>query len=369
MSDRVFLVKPASGLCNMQCSYCFYRDETEHRTLESYGIMNPNTQELLVKKALEGAVGTVTFAFQGGEPTLAGLDFFRRHVALCKQYSNGKIIIANILQTNGYLIDGEWAAFLSENRFLVGLSMDGRQDIHDCIRKDNQGRGTHKRVMQAAATLKKHGVAFNILCVVTKQIARHADATLNFFLKNNFRYLQFIPCLAPLNGEEGGLSAEDYADFLLAAFSKYEREFHSQRFLSIRTFDDYVSILAGRATLSCEMRGVCATYFTIEADGSVFPCDFYALDRYCGGNIQTNSLSEILSSEAFRTFVAESIPKAQECRVCQWYPVCRGGCRRHRKPLEGGELSLNGFCSAYKKFFAFCFPKLCEIAAAVQHNY
>lgn len=365
--ERVLLVKPASGLCNLKCDYCFYRDETERRSFGDCGIMTAKTQELMVKRAFEQPAECVSFAFQGGEPTLAGLDYFRRHAELLKKYG-GRTKIFNTLQTNGLLIDDEWAEFLAVNRYLVGLSLDGNKATHDLHRTDKDGNGSFNRVVRAASVLKRHGVEFNILCVVTKAVARHADAVLNYFLKNDYRYLQFIPCLSPFGGGEEWVSADDYAGFLIACFDKYYREIRAGRFLSIRTFDDYISVLAGRGTASCGMNGRCGAYFTVEADGSVFPCDFYVLDGYCGGNLGSDSLENIGRSKAFCGFMRESLPLPFECRACKWYALCKGGCRRHREPFADGRPSSNRFCSAYQAFFESAYPRMAEIASAVKNR-
>lgn len=365
--ERVLLVKPASGLCNLKCDYCFYRDEIAHRSFGDCGIMTAKTQELMVKRAFEQSVDRVTFVFQGGEPTLAGLDYFKRHGELCKKYG-GRTKIFNSLQTNGLLLDEEWVAFLTENRYLVGLSMDGNKTTHDMHRTNKDGSGSFNKVMRAAALMKRYGVEFNILCVVTKTVARHTDAVLNFFLKNDYRYLQFIPCLSPFAEGEEGASADDYAKFLISCFDKYYREFREGKFLSIRTFDDYISILAGRGTASCGMNGACGAYFTVEADGSVFPCDFYVLDGYRGGNLDSDSLENIGKSEAFRKFMRESFPRPVECKDCKWFALCKGGCRRHREPFTGGRPSSNRFCSAYRTFFEIAYPRMAEMAFAVKNR-
>ena len=159
------LIKPASSLCNMRCKYCFYADITDNREVKSYGIMSEETLENLIKKAFEYASGSATFAFQGGEPTLAGLDFYRKLLQLEQKYNVKKIPVQNAIQTNGYVIDEEWAKFLAENKFLVGLSLDGTRDIHDSLRVDAAGKGTFSRVEKTAKLFKKHGVEFNILCV------------------------------------------------------------------------------------------------------------------------------------------------------------------------------------------------------------
>ncbi len=198
MPPICLLIKPASGNCNMKCTYCFYHSLAEARQIRSYGMMDGETLELLVRKALEYADGACTFSFQGGEPTLAGLDFYRKLMALEKKYNIKGVQINNSIQTNGVLINAEWAEFLAANRFLTGISLDGPKDIHDACRTGQGGRGSFTGVMEAAAQMDRYKAEYNILCVVTSFTARHINKIYNFYKKHGFRYLQFIPCLDPL---------------------------------------------------------------------------------------------------------------------------------------------------------------------------
>ena len=360
------LVKPASSGCNMRCRYCFYADEARSRAVANYGMMTLDTLECLVKKAFEYATGPVSFAFQGGEPTLAGLDFYRALMALEKKYNQRRLPVSNAIQTNGLLIDDEWAAFLRENRFLVGLSMDGYGALHDALRPDAAGRGTFARACEAAELMTRQRVDFNILCVVSGPVARHGEKVYRYFRNHRYGYLQFIPCLDPLDDAPGewSLSAEAYGRFLRETFALYYDDFMSGHPVSVRQFDNYVGMLLGRPPESCGMSGVCASYFTVEGDGSVYPCDFYVLDQWKMGDINTDSIEAIAASEAGRRFVEASRPVHEKCAACRWLPICRGGCRRNREPLDAN--TLNQFCPAYEAFFEYAYEGLRRIAAAVQ---
>lgn len=358
------LIKPASAACDLRCKYCFYRDVASHRAQKSYGFMAEKTQEVLLRKAFDYAQGSVAFAFQGGEPTLAGLDYFKRHVRLCREMNKKKVEVINTIQTNGMLIDGEWAQFFAENNFLVGLSLDGPKSIHDQWRVGPRGEETFDTVCRAATELERHGVQFNILSVVTGTLAKNASRAMEFFEGKGFRYLQFIPCIEPFGNEkpEGySLTPDLFGRFLVAAFKKYYDAFKKMRPFSIRAFDNYVRILAGEAPESCDMNGFCNAYFVVEADGSVFPCDFYVLDGYCMGNIVQDSLSAMAQSETAKKFIAPSLEIAPKCRACRWFFLCRGGCRRLREG-PGGELTVHRFCEAYVTFFEKCYRSLREIA-------
>ena len=218
MPPLSLLIKPASGNCNLRCKYCFYHSIAENRTMPSYGRMTLETLEILVKKALDQADYSCTFAFQGGEPTLAGLDFYCKLIEYVKLYNTKKIKVNYAIQTNGMVIDNEWAKFLHEYNFLVGLSLDGYKDLHDIMRVDVASKGTFNRVMNTVELFNKYKVEYNILCVVNDYLACHVQKAYNFFKKNGFQYLQFIPCLDPLGeipgGNEYSLTPERYALFL-----------------------------------------------------------------------------------------------------------------------------------------------------------
>lgn len=366
------LIKPASGLCNFRCRYCFYADVTNLREVKSYGIMTPQTQEAMIEKAFSEAKESVSFAFQGGEPTLAGLDYYKRHIELCNIYNKKHIRVFHSIQTNGYLIDEEWADFFYRNQFLVGVSLDGPKEIHDAYRVGSNGRGTFADVMRAISILKKKHVEFNILCVVTNFAAKNATKLLKFFLNNEFGYLQFIPCLDPFENvdpAESSLSVENYSKFLVTSFRFYYENNRSGKQLSIRNFDNYLSLLLGYPAENCGMNGVCNAYFVIEGDGSVFPCDFYVLDRYRMGNVHSDKLSEMLKGEVASAFVRESYPVSEECTSCKWFRLCRGGCRRYREPFADGLPQLNCVCESYRHFFEICFPQLEEMARNIAMNH
>lgn len=366
-----FLIKPASGSCNLRCRYCFYHDVGGNRAVQSYGMMSAETLELLIRKALEEAEGSCAFGFQGGEPTLAGLDFFRKAVELQKRYNTRGLAISNAIQTNGLLLDVEWADFLAENRFLVGLSLDGTKELHDRNRLDPAGKGTYARVLKTAQLLKARGVEFNILTVITRDSAKRADSLYRFFRRCGFDWLQFIPCLDPLGQGRGScaysLTAEEYGAFLKRLFDCWYRDVKAGRFVYIRYFENLVGMLLGNPPESCGMSGRCVIQNVVEADGSVYPCDFYALDQWKLGNIRTGSVREMMESRTARRFLEAAREVPEKCRSCRYYPICRGGCRRDRE-AAGGVLGLNDFCPAFETFFDYALPRLEEVAVNAARN-
>ncbi len=373
MKSLSLLIKPASGNCQLRCRYCFYENVSESRETSYYGLMTLDTLDLLVKKAIAETTDHCTFAFQGGEPTLAGLDFYRELIRLQEKYraefQKISLVIHNAIQTNGMLLDDDWCAFLAQHKFLVGLSLDGDKDIHDLNRIDAQGKGTYTRAMKAAKLLEKHQVEFNILVVVTRQLARRAKHIYHTLVKNGFRYLQFIPCIDDFGKEPGSspfsLTAERYGDFLKTLFDEWYKDFMAGQYISIRHFDNWIHMLQGQPPETCSMSGRCTCYGVVEADGSVYPCDFYVLDPWKLGTVQENTFEEMLTCQLAEDFLQASWPVASKCQACKYYPICRGGCRRDREPLlagEGQEASLNIYCDAYLAFFDHALGQMQQIA-------
>ena len=360
------LIKPASGNCNMRCRYCFYADELDNREIRSYGKMSVDTMHTIVDKAMEYGDYECTIAFQGGEPTLAGLDFYRDLVAYVTAHEKPKKLkIHYALQTNGYLINEEWAAFLGENHFLVGVSLDGIKEIHDRYRLDAAGKGTYQRVISAIRLLEKHQVEYNILTVVTAATARNGQKIYNYFKKNHFGYQQYIECLDPIGEEPGqheySLTPEKYGEFLKSMFDAWYLDMRSGTYVYNRYFETLMMIMAGQQPESCNMRGVCGKQWVFEADGSVYPCDFYALDQWRLGNIQENSFEEMDEKRDGLGFIQWSMRQQEDCQKCRWFGLCRNGCRRNREPVTAEHTNRNYFCKSYQMFFEYAYPRLEEI--------
>ncbi len=364
MRSLHIMIKPASGLCNMRCRYCFYADETSKRQVSSYGMMSRETLSGVLEHGLEAVTRECTIAFQGGEPTLAGLDFFRDAVALAREKNKNNARLHFALQTNGLLLDEAWGAFLAENHFLVGVSLDGTKEVHDRNRLDAAGKGTFGRVVHAIEILERCGVEYNILTVITKNTVRSYSAIHSFFTKKGFRYQQFIPCLDPMGetrgGQEWSLTPELFEKYLKTAFDLWYREAMAGKKQYHGYFDNLLCMLNGQLPQACGMMGHCSMQYVVEADGSVYPCDFYMLDRYRLGNLALESIETVDRRRKELGFLEESVPAAPECGSCRWYPLCRGGCRRDRDYFEKG-LGLNYFCPAYKAFFEYAYDRLCTL--------
>lgn len=347
----------------MACQYCFYNDESRNRSIKSYGMMSEETAHTLIDKALGNPYDTASFGFQGGEPTLSGLDFYNSFIDHAEKYC-GRADYT--LQTNGLILNKEWALWLKEHDFLVGISLDGSKQFHDHYRKDKNGRGTHNKVFNNAKLLLSTGVKINILVTVTKEIAENAKEVYSLLKRNGFGYLQFIPLLDSINDERGSreysLTPESYADFLIALFREYHKDLISGNYVSIRYFDNLIFMLLHGYAEDCTMNGRCGSYYTIEADGSVFPCDFYARDEYLLGNINRDDFDKLDMRRKEIGFIEKSEELDEECRTCHYYPLCRGGCKREREDFMTGKMQRAYQCTAYKNFFSKCLPALIDIA-------
>lgn len=317
-----------------------------------FGIMEKSTADELIKKAFEYTCGAnVAFAFQGGEPTLAGLDFFRHFVEKVNELNTKKSKVFYSIQTNGTLLTGEWASFFSENSFLVGLSLDGDMDGNK-FRKKPSGQNSFYKILSAAKLLEDHNVDFNILTVLTGHCADRGEEVYRFFRSKGFRYIQFIPCLRPFGSDEKSelyMTWEQYADFLIRVFNLYVKDYVRHNYISIRQFDNWVRLYLGQPVEQCGILGHCTHQYVCEANGNIYPCDFYCTDEYLLGNITSSDFLTMEKSAVAKDFIRESLRVPERCKTCKVYGLCRGGgCKRTQLSED--------YCKAYKKFFTACLP-------------
>lgn len=353
------LIKPSSGLCNLNCTYCFYHDLMSKREIPSYGYMSGEVRETLIQKALNYADGQCCFGFQGGEPTMIGLDFYREFVRLVEQYNHKNVKISYFIQTNGYGLSEQWIQFLAEHHFLTGISLDGTIHTHNRYRKNYDGKDSFAQVMDSVALFDKYKAEYNILTVVNKDTAMSARKIYQFYRKNDFRYLQFIPCLDPIGKEKGkeefSLLPEAYGRFLCELFDLWYDDNTHGRMVSIRTFDNYLGMLKGYPPEACDMRGCCSVQHVVEADGSVYPCDFYVLDQWKLGSVLEHDFGDFGEMQKAKEFIRSSQNIDEQCRQCPYFGLCRGGCRRVREETKNGR---NYFCQSYKMFFDYALERL-----------
>lgn len=337
MRHMTALVKPASSLCNLKCSYCFYCDEAEKREKETSGIMNLATAENLIRKMFDfcGENSVLTFMFQGGEPLIAGLDFFRNFVETAEKNKTNGSSINYSLQTNGTLLNEDFCRFFKENNFLIGVSLDGEKPLQDKYRS-----GSFDRTMNGIELLKKHGVEFNILSVITSKT--DASRLFDFCIENDFRDIQPIYCLDPLNGEKSdySLSPKQLARFKKRLFNLWFAEVSKGNHFYVRDFDNLLSLMTKGVAEQCGASGRCNAQLVVESDGTCYPCDFYCLDEFECANINDADINDILNSDGLKKFFEHEEEKNSLCASCRVKPLCGGGCKRYRKLYN----ELSGYC-------------------------
>lgn len=344
MKQISVMLKPASGMCNMRCAYCFYADVLSHREISNYGKMSLATAHSIIDHVYEDLTrgDQATFAFQGGEPTLAGLDFFRDFFSYASESSSG-IRTEFALQTNGFLFDEAWCELLKKYPVLVGLSIDGYKQLHDSYRRDTRDGETFGRIMQSKRLLEAHKIDYNVLTVLTGQTARHPQKIWNFIVKNKIDYIQFIPCLDDLDAEKRSayaLTPERFYRFYAALFPLWARQLQQGEYISIKFFDDLVNYYVKGLPTACGINGRCNVQCVCEGDGSMFPCDFYMLDQFRMGSLAEEPLS--ILREKGRAFLGDGRDYAGQppCRDCKYFNTCRGGCKR----MKDSMYIENGFC-------------------------
>ena len=364
-----FLIKPASGLCNMRCRYCFYEDETNNRSVKNFGIMSSDIADILIAEALSNASRRegVHFAFQGGEPTLAGVEFFRTFIrSVTEQNQKYRIPVSYSIQTNALALSDELLELFAKYAFLVGVSVDGTKILHDTNRTDINQKGTWGRVTHNLQRLQQKNIPVNLLCVVTRACARSPQKVYSGLKKLNCRNFQFIACLDPMDQPRGGaeysLVPEDYGRFLRGLFDCWYQDWKRGEYVSVRLFDDYVHLAMGLPSGTCATSGSCGNYYVAEGDGSIYPCDFYAVDEWKLGTLGIESFAQIKEGPVAAEFLAKGYQRPERCDHCRWERLCGGGCRRDWT-IENGKTE-NYYCPAFREFFAYAESRIMEIARA-----
>lgn len=363
------LIKPVSGACNIDCRYCFYKKEMEQRMSGDRGKMCKDTMTALIDKALLAAE-TCLFGFQGGEPLLAGLEFFQEFIDYVEERRSAGQKVHYTVQTNGTLLDEVWGAFFRKHQFLVGLSLDGVRKSHDANRIGYQGEGTFPEVFRAAELLKLENIEFQVLCVLNLQTASRIEAIYRFFLKKELYSQQYIPCLERWEEDENRrpyhLEPEELGQAWKKLFDLWFQDKLRGVPVYIRQFDNYLEVLRGGSPEACTMYGRCSMQNVIEADGTVYPCDFYAEDQYRLGNIKDSGTDFLMftSLEEGNTdhpFFQEMSRRDDRCGACRWYPICRGGCKIDCR--QSADSQVNQYCEVYQDFFCYTIERLEYLAS------
>ena len=373
------LAKPTGAICNLDCKYCFFLSK-EMLYPDSPFRMTDELLEAYIRQLIESSqIPEINVAWQGGEPTLMGVDFFRRSIELQEKYKKPGMQILNSIQTNGILLDNEWGQFLKENNFLVGISMDGPRQLHNAYRVDKGGKGSFDRVMRGLDVLKKHDVDFNILCTVHAANGDHPLEVYHFFrdeLKAEF--IQFIPIIErvraenlevanagwgdsqrdtrPLYIQEGdqvterSIQTEQYGDFLISIFDEWVRRDVGKVY--VQMFDVALGNWIGRPSL-CVFAPTCGDSLALEHNGDLYACDHFVEPQYFLGNIQEEHMIELVALPKQRKFGRDKMDTLPRyCRECEVRFACHGGCPKNRFiETPDGEPGLNYLCAAYKAFF------------------
>jgi len=352
----VVMAKPVGPLCNMECSYCYYLDTAGFYTHQHQYQMSDALLETFVRQYIAASPGPVVlFVWHGGEPTLAGLDFYRHAVELQKRYLPQGWTCWNNLQTNGTLLDDEWCSFLADTHFDVGLSVDGTRWLHDAYRKDRHGRGTYERAVAAVRRLQAHGIQSDLLCAVTSAVAKEPVGVYQALRNLNTGWIQFIPIVrrAP-NGQitPESVTGEAYGHFLCMVFNEWIN--HDLGRSNVQLFAEMSLVWSGGTANLCWMAPTCGRVLIVEHDGSVYACDHFVTREHRIGDLETSLLNALVDAPVQRRFANEKRDRLPaQCRSCSWLMVCNGGCPKDRFALaDDGEPGLNYLCSGLRQFFA-----------------
>lgn len=358
--DFQVFVKPVGASCNLACRYCYYLGKHWLHADNATARMPADLLEEYIRQHLAAAPEpTVRFSWHGGEPTLAGVGYFRKIVALQHRHRRSGQRIENGIQTNGILVDEEWCQFLSGEGFAVGLSLDGPQAVHDRYRLTREGEPTFERVMRGYELLQRHGVACDILCVVGAHNCEHPVEVYEFFREIGAQYLTFLPLVE--QRPEGGVSEASvrpaaWGAFLCTVFEKWRGGDVGR--IGVQLFDEAARTATGQEHGLCIFRKTCGDVPVVEHNGDYYPCDHFVDPAYRLGNIRERSLVELLESPEQRAFgraKLESLPR--QCLVCEVREMCNGGCPKDRfAKAADGEEGLNYLCEGYRRFFRACRP-------------
>jgi uncharacterized protein len=368
------LIKPASADCNLACTYCFYLPKAALYPQTRRHRMSEETLERMISSYLATHQNTYSFGWQGGEPTLMGVEFFRSVVRLQSRYGRPGSVVANGLQTNATMISEELARLLAEYHFLLGVSLDGPEEIHNTYRRTRGGAGTYKRVMQGIELLKKHRVEFNILVAVNAANVEKARQLYRFLLDMGIAFHQYIPIVE--FDERGQLlpfsiDGRQWGAFLTELFDEWYP--HAGR-VSIRLFDAILIYLVDGSSILCTMGSDCRQYFLVEHNGDVYPCDFFAEPELRLGNIRESEWSQLLQSPRYEAFGRQKSQWNVLCDSCPYLQLCMGDCLKHR--FYGGSREqarsdphrLSWLCSGWKAFYEATLPRFERIARRIQRQ-
>jgi uncharacterized protein len=360
--------KPVGPICNLDCHYCYYlKKEHLYPKGEPFRMPDDILEDYIIQHIDACPDPVIRFSWHGGEPTVLGLDTFRRIVALQRKHQPSNRHITNGMQTNGTLLDDQWCSFLAQEGFAVGLSLDGPQDIHDRYRVTRDGEPTYEQTMRGYELLRKYRVACDILCVVNSYNVQYPSKVYQSFKKIKATYVSFLPLVESQLDVKGGVSsltvpAEGWGVFLCTIFDEWLRQDIGQ--IKVQIFEEAVRTAFRQEHSLCIFRPMCGDIPVIEHNGDFFSCDHFVDAKHCLGNIRETPLVELLESPAQRAFgkaKLDTLPRS--CRECAVRAMCNGGCPKNRfLQTPEGEAGLNYLCLGYKHFFTHCRSWVEEVA-------
>ena len=381
------MAKPVGPMCNMDCEYCYYLEKSELYAGRKSLKMSEDLLERYINEYINCQTApSVLFTWHGGEALMRGIDFYRKAIRLQQQYGRGREI-ANSIQTNGLLLNDEWCRFFKDNNFLVGISIDGPERIHDRYRKDFGGHGTFRRVMRGIELLRKHNVEFNTLSVINDYNENYPVEIYRFFKEIGSRYMQFTPIVERLGSRDDGLellTADDnpedteiaswsvtpkgYGNFYIRMFNEWVRRDVGQYYVQL--FDATLACMFGEQPGVCLYAKTCGHALAMEHNGDVYACDHFVYPEYLRGNIMLHPLTGItLSKEQIRFGNDKRDLLPHQCRECQYLSLCNGECPKNRiATTSDGEYGLNYLCEGLKMYFDHVNPYMQFMANELRHE-
>lgn len=379
------VVKPIGPICNLRCRYCFYLDTESLYPAEEDWRMTEETLEEFIRQfvaAQPEAMPEIFFMFQGGEPTLMGLEFYRLVVELQQKYVPPGKRIFNSIQTNGILLDDQWCEFLKANSFLVGLSLDGPEEYHDAYRTDPTGQGSFARVAQGLRCLQKHGIPFNVLACIHRKNAEHPLRVYRFLREHGVSHVQFDPVVCPADDTKGtdwssndsperlvtpeSVLPDQFGRFLITVFDEWLR--HDMGKISVSEFDQALSAWLGTGPSMCVYQPICGRSLSLEHNGDLYACEQFVDPAHRLANIHERTISEMFNTASQQQFgFAKSTGLPTSCKNCDVCFVCNGGCQKHRFIGDAaGERGLNFLCAGYQKFYRHIAPTMKTISEKIR---
>lgn len=352
------MFKTVSQNCNLNCKYCYYSSIVGRHNDKKLSL---ETVDKLISEYMKKTNGTASFIWQGGEPLLAGLDFFNEVVYLQSKYAQPNTIISNSIQTNGTLINREWANFFKKYNFVVGISVDGPGHLHDIKRKTYNGEGSFELVMSGVQQLRDSRVDFNVLTVLHQGNIDKSEELMAFYKDEMFTSIQFVPCMDfksqdPKKPANYMITPKQYGDFLCNVFDIWYKD--GSPCISIRLFENLLQAFLNRDPECCLNRKTCPVTLIVEATGDAYPCDYFINEEYKLGNINENSLDEIVNNTKYEIFLNYKKNLPNKCIKCNYLNLCNGGCPRNRNTDTPDYIGIDYFCESYLQLFNYVYYRL-----------